>query len=458
MTIRTKILINFSVTTIVLLAISFFVIYLLFAGYREEAFQQKQKLKIESTIKLINRFSRESEKISSILDAQDIHDFFDEKLLVFDKDKQLIFSSLDNLPIYQKAEVLNRLSPSMRWVEMKEEDYDLIGMYIEKDYRSFYAISKAYDELGYNKLHFLRNVLAVSFALSCLIIGAVSFYLSANLSKPIHRLIRVLENFNVQHSQHHNIECRTNTSEIKYLTNRFNELLTATREAFLFQKHTTNLISHELKTPVAVLVSDMEAAYRNASDEQTRQQLLLLTEKAKSFGDIISSLLEIARLDSGASDYVVKTVRIDELIFDLIEKNSVVNPNFSFDIRLLPDDIREHEMTVSGSPVLLKQAFHNLISNAVLYSDSNSGSIRIEAISTTKLAVTIANTGGGISKEELPLLFTYFFRGKNSASKPGSGLGLLLSKKIFHISNADLRYSYVDGQNTFEVIFKKMVK
>jgi two-component system, OmpR family, sensor histidine kinase ArlS len=87
MKIRNKILIYFSTTVIALTAISLTIIYILFSEYREEEFQQQQNEKIHTTIKLIEKFKRESATISYLIDQQDINDFYDEKLLVYDSNK-----------------------------------------------------------------------------------------------------------------------------------------------------------------------------------------------------------------------------------------------------------------------------------------------------------------------------------------------------------------------------------
>lgn len=112
MKIRDKILIYFSSTVIVLAAISFSLVYILFSEYREEEFQQQQNEKIKYTVGLVSEFQQMSEELALMLDAQDIHDFYDEKLLIFNSKKELIFSSLDSLPIAKTNQILNRLSPT----------------------------------------------------------------------------------------------------------------------------------------------------------------------------------------------------------------------------------------------------------------------------------------------------------------------------------------------------------
>src|SRR5690554_951333 len=156
MKIKHKILIYFSISVSLITLITFVLIHILFSEYREEEFQQQQHDKIKTTIKLIEKYKDQSAEISFLLDEQDIYDFFDEKVFVYDAEKQLIFESLDNLPIHQSEVILSQLSPTNQWIEIKEGDYDLIGVYYERNGMGYYALSKAYDEYGHTKLNFLR--------------------------------------------------------------------------------------------------------------------------------------------------------------------------------------------------------------------------------------------------------------------------------------------------------------
>src|SRR5690625_117393 len=159
MTIRNKILIYFSSTVIALSAITLTVIYILLAEYREEEFQQRQNEKIQHTIRFLSDYKQMSENLYEVLDEQTIHDFYDEKMMVFNSRKERIFSSLDDLSILKYKKILEDLSAEKTWIETKEEDYDVVGIYTVYKGEGFYGVSKAYDDFGYSKINFLRRVL-----------------------------------------------------------------------------------------------------------------------------------------------------------------------------------------------------------------------------------------------------------------------------------------------------------
>lgn len=453
MKIRNEILIYFSSMVVALTAISLTLIYILFSEFREEEFQQQQNEKIKYTIGLIAEFKQMSEELAVLMDAQDIHDFYDEKLLIFDGQKELIFSSIDDLTIEKQNEILNQLSSSKRWIETKEEDYDLIGVYIESKGKTYYAVSKAYDAFGYSKMYFLRNVLIGIFITISAIVILVSLYLSNVISKPITALAEKLSKIDLAGENIPEVQMNPTSYELKLLTGRFNELLRRTNMAFSYQKHTVWHISHQLKTPTAVLVSELEKLRSYTDIEKIKFEIDNQVNNAKSLGSIINVLLEISKIETGQQSEKEK-IRIDELIFDVIDELSIVYPDFNFDVNYFPDEIDERKLHLKVNTLLIKQAFLNLLTNCISYSDNSKAMIKIDCSLADGLKISIINTWLPLSKEEEKRLFSAFFRGENSRDKTGFGLGLVLTKRIFTIYSATIAYSNPsDNLNVFEVRF-----
>lgn len=453
MRIKNKILIYFSTTVTALMAISFTITYILFSEYREEEFQQQQNEKIHTTIKLIEKFQQESATISYLLDQQDINDFYDEKLLVYDSQKNLIFASLDSLDIVKAESILNKLSPSQKWIETKEENYDLIGIYAETENQDYYAVSKAYDAFGYAKMIFLRNVLLGMFLFITIVVFLISRFLSNKISKPITSLTENLNKYDFSKENIDELKIESSSNELIQLTKRFNELLRRINEAFVFQKHTIHHISHQLKTPISVLVSELERINNFSTIEEVKPEIENQIIKAKSLGEIINVLLEISKIESG-QQIKMQALRIDELFFDVIEELNAIYPNFQFDVSYVPDDISENMLIINLNPVLIRQAIQNLLSNCISYSDNLRAEIKIDYSDSNRLKIRIINSGKPISAEEENFLFNHFFRGKNSQGVMGFGLGLVLTKKIMEINSASITYSNpADKLNVFELSF-----
>lgn len=437
MKIRNKILLYFSLTVIGLTLVSFVVIYYLFSEYREEQFQQQQLEKITRTVRLVSEHKKKSEQLSLLLDEQDIHDFYDEKLLIYDQAKELIFSSIDNLEIRRAGQILHELSPNLRWIETKGGDYDIVGAYLEFEGKAYYAISKAFDSEGYSKRDFLGKLLTAMFVVFTLVVWLISRHLSNIISRPIVALSEKLSRLVVEDSS--KIEINTTTSELKNLTDKFNALLDRTRESFVFQKHTVHHISHELKTPVAILVSELEKLQKEEDMDRIKLQINRQTDSAKSLGGIINVLLEISKIDAGR-EVSKKAIRVDELLFDIIGELNRIHPAYIFELNYPSGSFDESRLYISANRLLIKQAFQNLLLNGVTYSDNGKVEVLIEFPAEDRIRISFTNRGTPLSTEETRLLFGHFFRGANSRNRPGFGLGLVLTHRIFRIHSATIHY------------------
>lgn len=443
MKIRNKILLYFSFTVTGLTLLSFGVIYYLFSEYREEKFQQQQLEKITYTVRLVKDHKKQSEQLSLLLDEQDIHDFYDEKLLIYDQAKDLVFSSIDNLQIRRANQILDELSPNKRWIETKGGDYDIVGVYLEFEGKAYYAISKAFDSDGYSKRDFLGKLLIGLFLVFTLVVWLITRHLSNIISRPIVALSEKLSKIVIEDPSE--IEISTTTSELRNLTGKFNELLDRTRESFAFQKHIVHHISHELKTPVAILVSEMEKLQKEENLEQIKQQLTRLTGNTKSLGGIINVLLEISKIDAGQQ--VSKTViRTDELLFDIIGELNRVHPGYVFELNYPSESFDETQLCIYANRLLMKQAFQNLLLNGVIYSDNGKVNVQIGFPDPAKIRITFTNQGMPLSAGETRFLFSHFFRGANSRDKSGFGLGLVLTHRIFNLHSATIVYE-TPGEN-----------
>lgn len=448
MKIRNKILVYFSSTVVIIAAISLTIVYVLFSAFREEAFQHQQHSKIKQTIEFIQEFEKMNERVADAIDQQTISDFYDEKLLIYNQNKQLIFSSLDDLPIQRKNELLSQLSPAKRWIETKDGDYDLIGVYIEKGKDSFYAISKAYDAVGYSKKNFLGRVLLIIFFSITLIIVLISIYLSSIISKPISILAEKISKYNPNEETNESVQLDTTTLELQDLARHYNQLLKRTEEAFSFQRQSIHHISHELKTPLAIMVSELEIVLKEVTNPSVQKKVNEQIMRAKSLGTIINSLLEIAKLEAG-QQIALHSIRIDEVIFDVIEQLRINYPHFNFEVNYLFENMDEQTLYKEGNKELIYQVFYNLLSNCVHYSADSKAGIFIDTSPTNQLEIRISNSGELLSEEEQKQLFTHFFRGKNSKSKPGFGIGLELTLQILHYHQATIIYDSSQGLNDF---------
>jgi signal transduction histidine kinase len=306
-------------------------------------------------------------------------------------------------------------------------------------------LSKAYDKFGYSKLNYLKYILLASFLIISIAVILLSYFLSGKITEPLISITQKINNYNFD-KEYKPIEFEQSKNEISILAQQFNKLMEKMTEAFSFQKHAIHHISHELKTPIAVLVSNFERIEKETDMEAIQQIIKHQKEDTKNLSEIINSLLEIAKAESGnANENEKERIRIDELIFDIADELKVVYPNFRFSIDYTQTE-DENSLILPANSRLLKAALMNLMLNCIQYSDDEKARISI-GNKPNRLEIIFENKGVVISPNETQFLFQHFFRGKNSKGKRGFGLGLVFVQKILALHNGSISY-YTSNNNS----------
>ena len=441
MNIRKKIIWNFSVVTILLVGITLIFIYMLFYDYRKEEFQQQQQDKILTTLNFLTEITEIDEKLIATMDRVSIDEYYNEKILIFDANKRLIYSSIERSQITFTQNILNELSQEVEKVALKEGKFEILGIKVESKGLPYYGISKAHDLSGFHYLDYLQFIFSLTFIVISVIIILMSHYLSKKITDPIVSLTNQIKDFNFE-VKFNPIVTTGSKNEVAIMGQRFNELMHRMNEAFSFQKNAVHHISHELKTPIAVLVSNFERIEQESDLNKIKYLIKNQKEDTENLSKIINSLMEISKTESGSIPKLTK-IRVDELIFDLAEEFGVLHPEFHFSIEYTETIEDEQKLTVSANLRLLKAALSNLMINCIQYSDDYKAKINI--IPRAKfLQLEFINKGPVINEDEKKYIYEHYFRGKNSQGKRGFGLGLVFIRKILRMHQGEVVYSNED--------------
>lgn len=441
MNIRKKIIWNFSVVTILLVGITLVFIYMLFYEYRKGEFGQQQQDKILTTLNFLSEIREIDEKLIGTMDRISIDEYYNEKILIFDANHQLIHSSIEKSQITFTQNILRELTEETKKVELKDGKFEILGIKVVSKGLVYYGISKAHDLAGFHYLDYLRFIFSLTFLAISVIIILMSHYLSKKITNPIVSLTKQIMDFNFE-VRFNPIVTKGTKDEVAILGQRFNELMQRMNEAFSFQKNAVQHISHELKTPIAVLVSNFERIEQESNLGKIKCLIKDQKEDTENLSKIINSLMEISKTESGNTPKLTK-IRVDELIFDLAEEFSVLHPDFHFSIEYAESIEDEQNLTVNANLRLLKAAFSNLMINCIQYSDDYQAKINI--IPQSKfLQLDFINKGQVINEDEKKYIYEHYFRGKNSQGKRGFGLGLVFIRKILTMHQGEVIYSNED--------------
>ena len=208
--------------------------------------------------------------------------------------------------------------------------------------------------------------------------------------------------------------------------------------------------SHELKTPLTVILSNTELLERSCRDLPERDQRWL--HNIRSGGEqmqwLVEELLLLARSDNEDGQ---KTPFQEVDLSDLTQSAALMFEAVAFEagLRLESEEI-EPELLMEGDPAKLNQLLDILLENAVKYSQTG-GVIRLSlAGQGKKIRLEVSNDGVPIPEEELERIFDRFYRGDSARTSEGSGLGLSIARAIVHEHKGRLwAESDPTGVNTF---------
>jgi signal transduction histidine kinase len=426
-------------------------VILLFSEFRSEEFQNRLRQKAISTIELLIEIKQGDQSIIKNIDKQKVDNLIDEKTLVFNKDFKLIYSSLYDTAFQWEADELKNLVNKKEFFKRKgdTETFGILYKYKNEDY---YTMVSAVDTAGFRKLNYLTYVLFFSFLLFTLLSWFLTRTTVARLLKPLEQFLSKIKSIN-ENNLGELIQVKSNNTELLILAQEFNLMLKRIDESLQHQSEFTANASHELRTPIARIIVQLENKINDPATNQADKSFLQkLVSDASQISELIHSLLILSKNDKTIPSNE-ELNRLDEIIYDCIEKINTIYPDckvyFDIEIENEKDDIVE----LRGTKSLLEIVFINLIKNAYTYSDNKEVHIKIIQKERT-IQCHVLNSGNTISAEDQKRLFEPFMRGQNAIGISGFGLGLRIVERILHIQKATIQYQSVgDNLNEFILIF-----
>lgn len=211
--------------------------------------------------------------------------------------------------------------------------------------------------------------------------------------------------------------------------------------------------SHELRAPVAAVLSNAQVGLLATADDYAQQRLRLekIVEITKSMSALIGNLLFLARYEGALAPEVLKSVNLVQLLQPLVKEYAAqaAGQNLSFITQLT-----EQPVTLKAEPELLQQAIVNLLSNAFKYTPAG-GTIQLRLFTQGhRVIIQVEDNGIGIPAEDLPHIFERFYRVDVARSRQtgGFGLGLSIAQQIVQAHGGQITARSIVGQGaTFQI-------
>jgi two-component system, OmpR family, sensor histidine kinase MprB len=230
--------------------------------------------------------------------------------------------------------------------------------------------------------------------------------------------------------------------EVGRLALRFNAMLDRLQGSVAAQKRLIADASHELRTPVTSLRTNIEVLRDDPELPADERRRLLddVVAQTEELGALVADLIDLAR--DGESAPALEDVRLDAVVSEGVARAHRFAPGVTFETELEPT-------VVEGVPDRLGRAVNNLLDNAARHSPDG-------AVVEVRLAggeLTVRDHGEGVDPEDLPHLFDRFYRGANVRGRPGSGLGLAIVRHVAEQHGGSVSVANaVDGGAVFRFV------
>ena len=233
------------------------------------------------------------------------------------------------------------------------------------------------------------------------------------------------------------ITAHADVREFGRLVTVLNGMLDRLERAFDTQRRFTADASHELRAPLTVLRGEIEVALkRERSVAEYQATLERCREEVIRMARLVSDLLTLARSDAGVLVDERAEVDLGSVVQRVAARYGAVAAEQGVRI-----DVVESPATVFGDAGVLERVISNLVDNAVKHSPPRA-TITVAVVDGDPVTVTVADRGPGVSPEQLPHLFTRFFRGDPARSRQAesTGLGLAIARAGAEAHSGDLAY------------------
>lgn len=230
----------------------------------------------------------------------------------------------------------------------------------------------------------------------------------------------------------------TEIDELSDVAEAFNKMADELEKSFARQKELEHsrrdliaAVSHDLRTPLTSIRAMTEALADGvvADPATVSRYYSTIRSQIESLSILINDLFELSQLDTGQIQLRLEPVNLNDLLSDVLEtmqaqaraKGVTLKGTFSQDLPLIRVELAK-----------IQRALYNLVQNAIRHTSADGSISLVTRIVPEGIQVDVADTGEGITAEDLPHVFDQFFRGEKSRSREtgGTGLGLAIAKRI----------------------------
>ena len=282
--------------------------------------------------------------------------------------------------------------------------------------------------------------------------AVIAWWLTRSISRPVQELeagMRAVADGELGHELHYHTDRH---DEFGRLATSFQEMSQQLAELDKLKAEFASIASHELKTPINVILGYLQLMEEGIYGPLTEKQLQItqtLEAQARTLSRLATQLLDANRFEAGGGQIEPRTVKLDTMLDELERSFHVLAVQRGIDFRVVRSPGRPAEVT--WDPEGINEVTGNLLSNAFKFTPAG-GRVELDAAPDDdhRVRLVVCDTGAGIPAEQLPHVFQKFYQADNqdSASAMGTGLGLAIAKGIVEAHQGQIRCDSTEGKGT----------
>ena len=274
----------------------------------------------------------------------------------------------------------------------------------------------------------------------------IGVFVARSLAKPIKRITSTASQI-----RNGDLTARTGiagSDEIGRLGETIDDMATTLERDIKLEHRLTSDVAHELRTPLMAMQATVEAMQDGVlpADQET---LATVAVEVRRLSRLVDAMLRLSRMENGKTPVDIQKVDVIQLVDSLVMAHSQLFLDNGIELSFV-NDTGHSTFNVEIDPDLIREALVNLMSNAMRYT-SEGGHVTVRvARDRRNVLISVKDTGMGIAKEDIPRVFSRFWRSDASRERVagGLGVGLALTKEIVDKHNGTISVDSEEGVGT----------
>ncbi len=211
------------------------------------------------------------------------------------------------------------------------------------------------------------------------------------------------------------------------------------------QKELISNVSHDLRTPLTMIKGYGEVM-RDIPGENTPENVQVIIDETERLAALVNDMLDMSKLQAGTRRPSLQIFSLTGAVSDTMKRYEKLTMQDGYKIEFIADE----DVDVYADSVMMLQVVYNLINNAINYTGEDKSVIVRQTVKDGKVRISVSDTGEGIAKEDIPLIWERYYKVDKTHKRAtvGTGLGLSIVKEILELHGAQFGVNSTLGEGS----------